>query len=194
MPDNAPPPAPGWVPAARLATILAGVAAFVGLLWLYNFGSQSKAFWLLGLGILLYALYALHQGLRRLERGGEPERWYSYPLAPVREASGATTPATFVPDRLWGIQKLSAPSIMLLLFGLSLTAIGVAQPSLVKGGIGALLLVVAFWTNPREQRGIWHGKCPHCGEALSAFKHARQLECPQCEHPVLLADGRFQAI
>jgi hypothetical protein len=196
MSDRTGAPVPGWVPAARLATILAGVAIFVYGLWLYNFGPPTKAFVLLGLGIVLWGIYALHGRVAHWGQAAEPA-WRPYPLAEPRPpAAGqpASTEARFVPDPLWGFQKLSAPSLMLILFGAPLVAIGVADKGWVTTGVGVALLVVALWTNPRAQRGIWHGTCPHCGEPLSAFKHARQFECPQCERQVLLQDGRYHAV
>jgi predicted RNA-binding Zn-ribbon protein involved in translation (DUF1610 family) len=199
-PANAPGPTPSWLPAARLAAIVVGVLAFAALMYVYIAGGRSGAFWLMGLALVIYVCYAVHNKVSHQLQGGQGEpAWVPMKLAPVPQGlyldgKERTTEARFVPEKLWGPQKLSAPAILLLLFGIAFTLVGMVGMKVVVGVLGIVFMIVGFWINPTEERGIWQGSCPHCGEAMSAFKHASVFECPQCEHQVLRREDRFVAV
>lgn len=187
----------GWIPAARVASVLAGIACFLAILYVQTNKVDGSVFWLFGLGLALYAAVAafrrLGQMVRRKATGTvaellRAERDHPHPLLRPLQGDERSTPATFRPERLWGPQKLSAPALMVILLGAGLTATGI-----VGAAIGIPLIVAGFFVTPSYVPGIWYGDCPHCGQPTSSFRAATEFPCTQCEQPIVRQGERYYA-
>ena len=187
----------GWIPAARIAVVVAGIACFLAIVYVQTNKVAGSVYWLFGLGLALYGTVAAYRRLGQRARGEatgtvaellRAER--DHPRPPLRPLQGdePSTPATFRPERLWGPQKLSAPALMLILLGVAATVTGI-------GGaiVGIPLIVLGFFVTPSYVPGIWYGDCPHCGEPTSSFRAATEFPCTQCERPIVRQGDRYYA-
>ncbi len=108
------------------------------------------------------------------------------------DAEPNSTPAPFQPnDRRW-LKKFNALEILAVLLGTALCAMGtigiVIGVVLIIGG-----LYSAVFIPPKVNRGLYIGKCPHCGADMSATHYQTQVDCPSCGEDVAVGDNRFIA-
>jgi len=104
-----------------------------------------------------------------------------------------TTEAHFQPNSRKWLGAFNAIEIGIVLIGLSLCSTGtigaVVGVPLVLGAIYS-----AFFIPPKINRGLWLGKCPHCGGEVSATHYQSQIDCPNCAGDIAIRDGRFVAL
>ena len=104
-----------------------------------------------------------------------------------------STEANFVPEKHWGLAKLNAVELMALVVGVALCSIGTIGVIIgVPMALGALYS--GFFVVPRLTRGLYLGKCPHCGAAISAMHYQEQVDCPSCTGLVRIKDNHFVAV
>jgi DNA-directed RNA polymerase subunit RPC12/RpoP len=107
-------------------------------------------------------------------------------------ADSKSTEATFKPEKHWGLAKLSAVELMVLVIGVALCSTGrIGMLIGIPVALGALYS--GFFMAPKFKRGIYVGQCPHCGADMSAMHYQEQVDCPSCGHFVTVKDSRFIA-
>lgn len=104
-----------------------------------------------------------------------------------------STPAPFQPnDRRW-LKRFNAVEILVVLLGLAACSTGMT--GLVIGVPMVLAAVYsAVFIPPKVNRGLYIGKCPHCGADMSATHYQTQVDCPSCGGDVAVRDSRFVAL
>ena len=104
-----------------------------------------------------------------------------------------STPAPFQPFDRRGLKRFNAIEILGVLVGLAATAMGT-----IGAVVGVPLILAAlysaFFIPPKINRGLYIGKCPHCGDDMSATHYQTQVDCPNCGKDVLVKDSRFIAL
>ena len=104
-----------------------------------------------------------------------------------------STPAPFQPnDRRW-LKRFNAIEILGVLVGLAACSTGTIGTII---GVPVILaaLYSAFFIPPKINRGLYIGKCPHCGAEMSATHYQTEVDCPSCGRDVAVRDSRFVAI
>lgn len=104
-----------------------------------------------------------------------------------------STEATFVPNPTRGLARFNAIEITLVVFGTALCSLGtvaliVGVPLILAG------IYSAYFIPPKFNRGLYLGKCPHCGADVSATHYQTQIDCPSCSAESKIENGRFVAI
>jgi hypothetical protein len=104
-----------------------------------------------------------------------------------------STEATFVPNPTRGLARFNAIEITIVLLGLSLCSLGTIG---MVVGIPIVLAAIysAYFIPPKFNRGLYLGKCPHCGAAVSATHYQTQIDCPDCGAESKIENSRFIAI
>jgi hypothetical protein len=103
-----------------------------------------------------------------------------------------STEAEFIPEKHWGLAKLNAVEIMALVVGAALCSIGkIGVLFGVPIALGALYS--GFFIAPKFKRGIYSGRCPHCGALMSAMHYQEKVDCPTCSGTVKVENSRFLA-
>lgn len=187
----------GWIPVARIAAAIGGIACFAAIVYIQTNKVEGSVYWLFGLGLALYFAVAAFRRLGQRARGEvtgtvaellRAERAHPRPLLRPLQGDEHSTPATFRPERLWGPQKLSAPALMVILLGVAAAVTGI-------GGavVGIPLIVLGFFVTPSYVPGIWYGDCPHCGQPTSSFRAATEFPCTQCEQTIVRQGERYFA-
>ncbi len=104
-----------------------------------------------------------------------------------------STPAPFQPfDRRW-FKRFNAIEILAVLLGLAVCSLGAIGMILGVPLIAAALYSAVF-IPPKINRGLYIGKCPHCGAEMSATHYQNQVDCPSCGQDVAVRDNRFIAV
>ena len=104
-----------------------------------------------------------------------------------------TTEARFQPNSRKWLCAFNAIEIGGVLAGLSLCSTGTIGA--VFGAPLALLSIYsAFFIPPKINRGLYLGKCPHCGADISATHYQDQIDCPSCAGDIAVRDSRFVAL
>jgi DNA-directed RNA polymerase subunit RPC12/RpoP len=104
-----------------------------------------------------------------------------------------STPAPFVPnDRRW-LKRFNAIEILAVLVGLAACSTG-----LIGTVIGVPIILASIYSAvfipPKVNRGLYIGKCPHCGAAMSATHYQTEVDCPSCSRWVAVKNERFVAL
>ncbi len=104
-----------------------------------------------------------------------------------------STPAPFQPNDRKLLKRFNALEILAVLLGTAACSIG---PTGMAIGIPVILaaLYSAFFIPPKVDRGLYIGKCPHCGAAMSATHYQTEVDCPSCRGDVAVRDSRFIAL
>ena len=104
-----------------------------------------------------------------------------------------TTEARFQPNSRKWLGAFNAIEIGGVLIGLSLASTGTIGMFV---GIPLVLLSIysAFFIPPKINRGLFLGKCPHCGADISATHYQNQIDCPSCAGDIAIRDSRFVAL
>lgn len=104
-----------------------------------------------------------------------------------------STPAPFQPvDRRW-LKRFNAIEILVFLVGLALCSTGTI--GLAVGGTMILAaLYSGFFIPPKVNRGLYIGKCPHCGADASATHYQNKIDCPSCGKDIAVRDNQFVAM
>jgi hypothetical protein len=103
------------------------------------------------------------------------------------------TPAPFQPfDRRW-LKRFNAIEILSVLVGLAACSTG-----LIGTIIGVPIILAALYSAifipPKVNRGLYIGKCPHCGDAMSATHYQTEVDCPNCGQWSAVKDEKFIAL
>lgn len=104
-----------------------------------------------------------------------------------------STPAPFQPnDRRW-LRRFNAIEILSVLVGLAACSTGLIGAII---GIPVVLAAIysAVFIPPKVNRGLYIGKCPHCGADMSATHYQTEVDCPSCAADVAVRDSRFFAM
>ena len=104
-----------------------------------------------------------------------------------------STIAPFHPNDRSGLKRFNAIEILAVLLGVASCAMGmigivVGVPLILAG------LYSAIFIPPKVNRGLYIGKCPHCGADMSATHYQKQVDCPSCSGDVAVRDERFFAV
>jgi DNA-directed RNA polymerase subunit RPC12/RpoP len=104
-----------------------------------------------------------------------------------------STPAPFVPnDRRW-LKRFNAIEILAVLIGLAACSTG-----LIGAIVGVPIILAAIYSAifipPKVNRGLYIGKCPHCGAEMSATHYQVEVDCPSCARWVAVKDEKFVAL
>ncbi len=104
-----------------------------------------------------------------------------------------SNPAPFQPfDRSW-LKRFNAIEILGVLVGVSICSLG-----LFGAIIGVPMVLAALYSAifipPKINRGLYIGKCPHCGADCSATHYQVQIDCPSCGGDIAVRDDRFYAL
>jgi len=104
-----------------------------------------------------------------------------------------STEATFAPNPTRGLARFNAIEITLVLLGISLSSLGTLW---MIAGIPIVLVAIysAYFIPPKFNRGLYLGKCPHCGAAVSATHYQTEIDCPDCGAWSKIENSRFIAI
>ncbi len=104
-----------------------------------------------------------------------------------------STPAPFQSFDRRGLKRFNAIEILGVLLGLAAIAMGTIGAVV---GIPLILaaLYSAFFIPPKVNRGLYIGKCPHCGADMSATHYQTEADCPSCHQDVAVRDQRFWAL
>jgi predicted RNA-binding Zn-ribbon protein involved in translation (DUF1610 family) len=104
-----------------------------------------------------------------------------------------TTEARFQPNSRKWLGAFNAIEIGVVLLGLSLSSTGtigmIVGVPLILGAIYS-----AFFIPSKINRGLYLGKCPHCGADVSATHYQTQIDCPSCTGDIAIRDNRFVAL
>ena len=104
-----------------------------------------------------------------------------------------STEARFQPNSRKWLGAFNAIEIGLVLIGLSIASTGTIG-MVIGFPIVAFAIYSAFFIPPKINRGLWLGKCPHCGGDVSATHYQSQIDCPNCGEDIAVRDGRFVAL
>jgi hypothetical protein len=104
-----------------------------------------------------------------------------------------STLAPFHPNDRSGLKRFNAIEILAVLLGVASCAMGtigiaIGVPLILAG------LYSAIFIPPKINRGLFIGKCPHCGADMSATHYQKQVDCPSCGGDVGVGDERFIAL
>jgi hypothetical protein len=104
-----------------------------------------------------------------------------------------STPAPFQPNPTKYLARFNAIEILAVLLGVAACAFG---PIGMIVGIPVVLIAIysAFFIPPKINRGLYIGKCPHCGADMSATHYQTEVDCPNCTGWVAVRDARFVAL
>jgi DNA-directed RNA polymerase subunit RPC12/RpoP len=104
-----------------------------------------------------------------------------------------STPAPFQPNPTKWLARFNAIEILGVLLGLAACAMGTIGTII---GVPVILLAIysAFFIPPKINRGLYIGKCPHCGAEMSATHYQAEVDCPSCARWVAVKDSRFIAL
>jgi len=104
-----------------------------------------------------------------------------------------STPAPFQPNPTKWLARFNAIEILGVLLGLAACAYG-WMGAIV--GVPVILAAIysAFFIPPKINRGLYIGKCPHCGADASATHYQSQIDCPSCGEDIAVKDQRFIAL
>lgn len=104
-----------------------------------------------------------------------------------------STPAPFQPNPTRFLARFNAIEILGVLLGLAACATGWIGTII---GVPVILAAIysAFFIPPKINRGLYIGKCPHCGADMSATHYQSQVDCPSCGGDVAVHDATFTAI
>jgi hypothetical protein len=104
-----------------------------------------------------------------------------------------STPAPFQPNNRKFLARFNALEILAVLIGLSACSTGTI--GLV---IGVPVILAALYSAivipPKVDRGLYIGKCPHCGADMSATHYQNTVDCPSCAGDVEVRDSHFVAL
>jgi len=104
-----------------------------------------------------------------------------------------STPAPFQPNTTKWLARFNAIEILGVLLGLAACSFG-----LIGAVFGVPLVLVsvysAYFIPPKIKRGLYIGKCPHCGAEASATHYQSQIDCPSCGGDIAVRDSRFIAL
>jgi len=107
-------------------------------------------------------------------------------------ADPKSTQAAFRPEKHWGLAKLNAVELMVLVSGVALCSTG-RIGTLIGIPVALGALYSGFFIAPKFQRGVYVGPCPHCGADMSAMHYQEQVDCPSCGRFANVKDSRFIA-
>jgi len=108
-----------------------------------------------------------------------------------RAIESKSTEAKFVPEVRKGLHKPNSVEWMLMVTGVAICGVGGwAVAAGVAIALGAFYC--AYFIEPKVKRGIFMGKCPHCGAVMSATHYQTELGCPSCDQLVRVHDGRYE--
>jgi DNA-directed RNA polymerase subunit RPC12/RpoP len=104
-----------------------------------------------------------------------------------------STPAPFQPNPTRWLARFNAIEILAVLLGVAACAFGIIG---VVIGVPVVLAAIysAFFIPPKINRGLYIGKCPHCGAEASATHYQSQIDCPSCGGDIAVHEARFVAI
>ncbi len=104
-----------------------------------------------------------------------------------------STPAPFQPNDRSGLKRFNAIEILAILLGVAACAMGMIGVAI---GVPLILagLYSAIFIPPKVNRGLYIGKCPHCGADMSATHYQTQVDCPSCAGEVAVGNERFTAL
>ncbi len=113
--------------------------------------------------------------------------------SPKLDTELRSTPAPFQPNSRKGLARFNALEILAVLAGICLCSTGTI--GLVAGGAVILAaLYSGLFIPPKIDRGLYIGKCPHCGADMSATHYQTEVDCPSCGADVAVRDSRFVAL
>lgn len=102
------------------------------------------------------------------------------------------TEARFVPEDRKGLHKPNSVEWMVMVTGVAICSMGgLAIP--IGAAIALGTAYSGFFVQPKVKRGIYLGKCPHCGAVMSATHYQQELGCPSCNRLVKVRNGRYEA-
>jgi hypothetical protein len=109
------------------------------------------------------------------------------------DTEAKSTPAPFQPNNRKWFARFNALEILAVLIGLAACSVG---PIGVAIGVPVILaaLYSAIFIPPKVDRGLYIGKCPHCGADMSATHYQTEVDCPSCRGDVALRDSHFIAL
>jgi hypothetical protein len=104
-----------------------------------------------------------------------------------------STPAPFQPNTTKYLARFNAIEILAVLLGLAACSFGLIGTIV---GVPVVLIAIysAFFIPPKINRGLYIGKCPHCGADMSATHYQTEVDCPSCAGDVAVRDSRFIAV
>jgi DNA-directed RNA polymerase subunit RPC12/RpoP len=104
-----------------------------------------------------------------------------------------STPAPFQPNPTKYLARFNAIEILAVLLGVAACSLGLIG---IVVGVPVVLIAVysAFFIPPKINRGLYIGKCPHCGADMSATHYQTEVDCPSCTGMVAVRDSRFVAL
>jgi hypothetical protein len=104
-----------------------------------------------------------------------------------------STSAPFQPNTTKWLARFNAIEILGVLLGLAACSFG-----LIGAVFGVPLVLAsiysAYFIPPKINRGLYIGKCPHCGAEASATHYQNQIDCPSCGGDIAVRDSRFIAL
>jgi predicted RNA-binding Zn-ribbon protein involved in translation (DUF1610 family) len=104
-----------------------------------------------------------------------------------------STPAPFQPNNRKLLARFNALEILAVLIGLSACSTGT-----IGLAIGVPVILAALYSAivipPKVDRGLYIGKCPHCGADMSATHYQTEVDCPSCGADVAVRDSCFVAL
>ncbi len=103
-----------------------------------------------------------------------------------------STPAPFQPNNRKWLARFNAIEILAVLMGIAACSTGTIGLVI---GVSMILaaLYSAIFIPPKVNRGLYIGKCPHCGADMSATHYQTAVDCPSCAGIVEVRDSRFIA-
>jgi predicted RNA-binding Zn-ribbon protein involved in translation (DUF1610 family) len=104
-----------------------------------------------------------------------------------------STPAPFQPNPTKWLARFNAIEILGVLIGLAACSIGMIG-TIFGAPIVLIAIYSAFFIPPKINRGLYIGKCPHCGDEMSATHYQTEVDCPNCKAWVAVRDSRFVAL
>jgi predicted RNA-binding Zn-ribbon protein involved in translation (DUF1610 family) len=104
-----------------------------------------------------------------------------------------STPAPFQPNPTKYLARFNAIEILGVLIGVAACAMGIIG---IVIGVPLVLIAIysALFIPPKINRGLYIGKCPHCGADVSATHYQSQIDCPSCTGDIAVRDSRFIAL
>jgi hypothetical protein len=103
------------------------------------------------------------------------------------------TDAPFQPNSTKLLARPNGLEWLAFIIGLAFCSTG-AMGAVIGVPIVLAALYSAFLIPPKVNRGLYIGKCPHCGAELSATHYQTVVDCPSCTGDVKVGDNRFIAI
>jgi hypothetical protein len=103
------------------------------------------------------------------------------------------TEAPFQPNSTKLLARPNGLEWLAFIIGLAFCSTGLIGTA-VGVPIVMAALYSAFFIPPKVNRGLYIGKCPHCGAAMSATHYQSVVDCPNCAQDVEVGNNRFIAI